>query len=105
MSEGPTLQDFAPYLHTRFRVSQFTDYEVELSEIIDHSNPQLEQFSVIFTGAASPWLPQGLYALAHPSMQECEIFLVPLGPDATGMRYEAVFSRFVCAQDFVSASH
>jgi hypothetical protein len=30
-------------------------------------------------------------------MGECELFLVPLGADASGMRYEAAFSRFIDA--------
>ncbi|MFN7117495.1 MAG: DUF6916 family protein [Saprospiraceae bacterium] len=28
----------------------------------------------------------------HPNIGELYIFLVPLGPDAEGMRYEAVFT-------------
>lgn len=90
-----TLSDFAPHLHTRFRVVQPEDYELELAEVADHSNAQLEQFSLFFTGIASPWLPQGSYQLVHPQMGGCELFLVPLGPDAAGMRYQAVFSRLI----------
>jgi len=94
MPEKLTLSDFAPHLHTRFHVAQSADYELELTEVADQSNPQLEQFSLIFTGKPSPWLPQGSYKLSHPQMQECELFLVPVGPDAAGMRYQATFSRF-----------
>ena len=97
MAEGLALRDFASHLHTRFRVAQSADYELELTEVIDSSNAQLEQFSLIFTGAASPWLRQGLYTLLHPLMKECELLLVPIGPDAAGMRYEAAFSRFTRA--------
>lgn len=95
MSEDLTLRDFAPHLHSRFRVAQAADYELELAEIADHSNAQLEQFSLIFTGAASPWLKQGLYTLLHPHTPEYDLFLVPTGPEAGAMRYEAVFSRVV----------
>ena len=95
MQEQLTIGDFAPHLHTRFRVLQPEGHELELTEVTDCSNAQLEQFSLIFTGAASPWLPQGMYKLAHSQMQECELFLVPIGPDAAGMRYQAVFSRFI----------
>jgi hypothetical protein len=95
MSEKLTISDFAPHLHTRFRVSQPEGYELELAEVTDDSNAQLEQFSLIFTGTASSWLQQGSYKLAHPQMRECELFLVPIGPDAAGMRYQAVFSRFI----------
>lgn len=99
MTEGLALKAFASHLHTRFRIAQAADCELELTEIIDSSSAQLEQFSLIFTGTASPWLRQGLYTLLHPLVKECELLLVPLGPDAAGMRYEAVFSRFTRAPD------
>ena len=95
MSERLTIEDFAPHLHARLRVADLDDYELELTEINDCSNAQLEQFSLIFTGTASPWLPQGLYRLVRPHKKECEFFLVPIGPDGGGMRYEAAFSRFL----------
>jgi hypothetical protein len=98
MHQQLTVDDFAPHLHTRFRVLEPEGFELELAEVEDRSNAQLEQFSLVFTGAPSPWLPQGVYRLAHPQMQECELFLVPVGPDAAGMRYQAVFSRFVRGQ-------
>ena len=94
MSQVLIAQDFVPHLHTRFQVEQAEDYELELAEVTDHSNGQLKQFSLIFTGNPSPWIPQGLYKLVHSQMGECELFLVPIGPDAAGMRYQAVFSRF-----------
>lgn len=90
-----SIGDFAPHLHTRFRVAHRENCELELAEVSDNSNAKLEQFSLIFTGAASPWLPQGTYRLNHAQMQECELFLVPIGPDAAGMRYQAVFSRLI----------
>lgn len=37
-------------------------------------------------------LPQGTFKLRHEQLGELEMFLVPLGPDAGGMRYEAVFT-------------
>ena len=94
MPENLTLNDFALYLNTRFRVATLEDYELELAEVTDHSNAQLEQFSLIFTGIPSPWLQQGSYKLVHPRLGECELFLVPIGPDGAVMRYQAVFSRF-----------
>jgi hypothetical protein len=104
MAEKLTIVDFAPHRHTRFRVAQVENYELELTEINDYSNAQLEQFSLIFTGIASPWLQQGLYTLVHSQMQECELFLVPIGPDEAGMRYEAAFSRFINISGALSPS-
>lgn len=95
MPENLTLNDFAPYLNTRFRMAARENYELELAEVTDLSNAQLEQFSLIFAGVPSPWLQQGSYKLVHPRLGECELFLVPIGPDAVGMRYQAVFSRLI----------
>jgi hypothetical protein len=49
-------------------------------------------FSIIFRGPLDPPLSQAIYPLAHPGLGELEIFLVPVGADESGMRYEAVFS-------------
>lgn len=50
------------------------------------------QFSLVFRAPAAPVLPQGTYRLVHAATSELELFLVPLGPDAEGMRYEAAFA-------------
>ncbi len=36
--------------------------------------------------------PQGTYRLTHAELGTLEVFLVPIGPDAGGMRYEAIFN-------------
>jgi len=36
--------------------------------------------------------PQGTYRLTHAELGTLEVFLVPIGPDTEGMRYEAVFN-------------
>lgn len=95
MSDELSLQHFTPHLHNRFKVAQSAGCELELAEITDSSNAQLEQFSLTFLGAAFPWLPQGSYTLVDEEKREYELFLVPIGPDAAGMRYEAAFSRFI----------
>jgi hypothetical protein len=95
MTKTLAVEDFSPHLHTRFLVAGAGGEELELTSATDLSNAQLEQFSLIFTGKSSPWLPQSLYRLIHPLMGDIELFLVPVGPDAAGMRYEAVFCRFV----------
>jgi hypothetical protein len=51
-----------------------------------------KQFSLVFRGPAAPVLPQGTYRLSHAELGELDLFLVPIGPDAEGMRYEAVFA-------------
>ena len=51
-----------------------------------------EPFNLLFRGPRSPYARQGTHRLEHDRLGTLEIFLVPLGPDATGMRYEAVFT-------------
>ena len=55
-------------------------------------NSQREPFSLLFRGPRSPYARQGTHRLEHDALGAVELFLVPLGPDAAGMRYEAVFA-------------
>lgn len=36
--------------------------------------------------------PQGIYRINHPVINNLDVFLVPIGRDNNGMKYEAVFS-------------
>jgi hypothetical protein len=49
-------------------------------------------FSIVFRGLREPFLVQRLYVLEHATIGRFELFIVPIGPDARGMRYEAVFA-------------
>ena len=51
-----------------------------------------EQFSVIFRGGAGEHLPQRIYPMNHEKLGEFDLFIVPIGPDDQGMRYQAVFA-------------
>jgi hypothetical protein len=53
------------------------------------------------SAASFPWsgagrrgarLEQRIYAVHHPALGAFDLFLVPIGPDGEGMRYEAVFT-------------
>lgn len=50
------------------------------------------QFSLVFRGPAAQVLPQATYQVSHAELGELDLFLVPIGPDAEGMRYEAAFA-------------
>ena len=73
---------------------------MELADAVEGSEPggagphgeQRNQFSLFFRGPTERALPQGIYRLAHSELGELELFLVPLGPDGEGMRYEAAFA-------------
>ena len=49
-------------------------------------------FSVVFRAPPGMPLPQRIYRLEHDELGTLDMFLVPIGPDADGMCYEAVFS-------------
>ncbi len=53
---------------------------------------QRDAFSIVFRSPAEPVLPQKIYTLEHAKLGRFELFLVPIGPDESGMRYEAVFN-------------
>jgi hypothetical protein len=73
---------------------------LELVEATESSEPggrgpegqERRQFSLVFRGPATPVLPQGSYPLGHQELDGLELFLVPIGPDSLGMRYEAAFA-------------
>ena len=49
-------------------------------------------FSLIFLGRDPRVLPQRLYRLAHDQMGQLTLFLVPVGKDAEGVSYQALFN-------------
>lgn len=92
-----TPESFSEHLGTRFRihVEEGASMEVELYEVAPHeahAGPRKQPFSVRFRGNPKSYLPQQIYRVEHEKMGAMEIFLVPIGPDARGMRYEAVFN-------------
>jgi len=49
-------------------------------------------FSLVFRSPAHTRLAQGIYTMAHPAIGAFDIFLVPIGLDAQGLRCEAIFT-------------
>lgn len=92
---------FAPLVGSKFQLRHGDNGVAEL-DLIEakalgrgraHPGAKREPFSLLFR-AASPrfYLPQSMYPLHHASLGSLELFLVPLGPDATGMRFEAILA-------------
>jgi len=92
-------KDFEPHIGSTFVVSpQKRDDRVvlELSEIVDRSNPQLDAYSLMFLGPKAQAFDQGIQQMEHGQMGSLSMFLTPIlspGLDADLVRYEAVFSR------------
>ncbi len=88
---------FAEQLHTKFQVSLqgMPPLVLELFEVTeDNSAPKQEQFSLLFRGPKEPVLSQGICPMEHEKIGSLALFIVPIGPDEQGMRYQAVFNRF-----------
>jgi hypothetical protein len=101
MSARPTAEDFRQHLGTSFGVCVQTPrpLELELAEVRDYT-PQanepggMERFSLFFYGPGDIMLKQGTFTLEHPALGEVILFMVPVGRDPRGFRYEVVFNYF-----------
>lgn len=97
---GLTLAGFAPLVGTTFSLALAApwDLRLELAEAVALSSQTSfagalrTPFRLIFRGPTQPVHPQATLPLDHPQLGRLEIFLVPIGPDAVGMRYEAIFT-------------
>ena len=91
-----TAAEFEPRLHDRFRLTAdgTPPFDVELIDVSEGASPGTgrPQFSLVFRGGPTPPLPQRIYRIEHGEMGPLDLFLVPLGPDSKGQRYEAVFT-------------
>lgn len=101
MPTSLTEKEFSRHLNTKFRVNLETPgpIELELVEVKGYSSKPdeqggMERFSVYFHGPEDGFLPQRAYSLEHERMGAFDIFLVPIGRDQRGVRYEAVFNYF-----------
>ena len=106
MLDKLTSADFMPALHQNFQLyvgpwgqphdpaAHGAPRSVELIEVASlvPSAPQSRSFSLIFREAARTYLPQRIYTLEHDAVGRLDLFLVPLGPDGVGMRYQAIFN-------------
>ena len=97
MLETLTKEFWAKYQEENFKVDTGSaDYLtmrlVTVSGFGRRIGSQREAFSLLFCGPLQPVLPQSIYRVSHPSINEQDIFLVPIGPQAEGMGYEAVFT-------------
>jgi hypothetical protein len=103
MSEWQTEEEFRQHLNTQFRVLvdidtpkpiDLTLVAVEARPSDAHEEAGMERFSVFFTSSPEFLLNQNIYRLAHPQMGEFELFLVPIGQETDGFRYEAVYNYY-----------
>jgi hypothetical protein len=75
---------------------QFGNVTLDLVHVSDlRETPRQRMFSLVFRGPLDQPLEQGLCPLAHDALGNADLFLVPVGREADGFRYEAVFNNLV----------
>lgn len=95
-----TVEEFRGQVGKPFRLMpvEAPAIEVVLTEARDLSlassvpGAKRKPFSLVFRGPSGPVLPQRIYALENEALGRLEIFLVPIGADTDGVRYEAIFN-------------
>jgi hypothetical protein len=89
-----TAEHFYPYTGARFRVTS-DSLEMELIEVTVLRPAAAEglraPFALIFRGPHDPVLAQRVHVVENRELGALQLFLVPIGPEPAGMRYEAVF--------------
>lgn len=93
------INDFLPYLNQtlqiRFRLPDATLQAelIDVSELVSQPGSPRSPFSIILrTPQQGEYYQQAIYTLLHPEKGELDIFMVPIGPDSQGMRYQVIFN-------------
>ena len=104
MSDFQTAEEFKQHLNTSFHLQVNAPKPIDLTLVAVESRPSdsseeqgMERFSVVFSGSLEFLLPQSTYRMVHPAMGEFDVFLVAIGQDADGYRYEAVYNYYKTA--------
>ena len=98
MTECFTIDTFAGHVNTKFLMhyGDSQTAELELTSVTDAgSSPRQIQISLLFQGPDTAPIAQGTYKLEHDKLGALDIFLVPIGKDANGVQYQAIFNRQV----------
>lgn len=92
------ISDFKPFLNQSFKI-QFEEDKVLDAVLIDLTEYQpiegIERvpFNLTFrTDQKDAYYLQGTYILVHPEHGSLPLFLVPIGPDKEGMKYQVIFN-------------
>jgi hypothetical protein len=90
--------DFKTYLNQPLDVNFSESIAVasvitKITDLNSYSPLERSAFSVeLQTTGDMTRRPQGIYRINHPVKKGLDVFLVPIGIDNNGMKYEAVFS-------------
>lgn len=94
MLENFTVVTFSGHLGDSFRVhpDDSSALDLELVSATELGESSGRPFSIVFRGPKDVLLPQRIYRMEHEQIGAFDIFLVPIGPDAEGLLYEAIFN-------------
>jgi len=97
MPDKLTAAYFKPLINETFTIQDDKNsVQMELIEVTeknqDEVDSSIQSFSILFRGPKDKMLPQGIYRVDHEKIDTLDLFLVPVGPDQTGLCYEAVFN-------------
>ena len=93
-----THEALSKNLNSKFTVCLEKDqsFELELIELSEHKLSSMqERFAFVLLGPTDKFLGQGMRHFQHALLGELDLFLVPIGQDEKGLRYEVVFNRLV----------
>lgn len=91
------ISDFQPLLNQIFYIQFSPEIRleaelVEVTEICGYTPLQRKPFSFVLLTDNKMNYPQSTYILEHPIKGELPVFLVPIGAEEKGLKYEAVFA-------------
>jgi hypothetical protein len=98
-----SVDTFRPRIGDTFPLELEDGGEVELELVeVEEAGPEASRaaaaaglrqpFSILFRGPLDPLVPQGTYAVSQNEIGSFELFIVPIGQDARGTQYQAVFA-------------
>ena len=98
MTDAFTAERFLPHVGEVFQVvaGQGQEVQVLLSEVSrlpseGDRRRSRTPFSLVFHAPAGTRLEQQVYRIEKPGMEPFECFVVPIGPDQHGMRFEVIY--------------
>ncbi|HEX3538955.1 MAG TPA: hypothetical protein VHT75_00810 [Acidimicrobiales bacterium] len=86
----PTFEAFSGCRGDTFEVAGPSGTVAMVLSTVDKWGPG--EFTLHFHAPRESLLPQAIYHFQHADLGAFDIFIVPLGPDEVGMRYEAIFA-------------
>jgi hypothetical protein len=94
--DSPSPADFEPLVGQRFELVPPTGGSLEIvltsCQAGVASAGDRVPVSRVFHAGRGPVVGQQICRLRHPELGELELFVVPIGPDPDGMRYEIIFA-------------